>query len=115
MQIIDAIHRANSTHEVYFLLTHYVETLQFYDTAKRLPAGVAALPLQDMADVEARFVGLQEAKLCGLARSRCDTHGEMVNEAMDVFYEGLCRLKALAASAALLSAPAPSLGMAQRA
>ncbi|HTE16643.1 MAG TPA: hypothetical protein VK642_16355 [Burkholderiales bacterium] len=108
MQIIDAIHRSTTAHEICFLLTNYVETLQFYDGAQRLPAGVAALPVQGLDDIETRFTGLREAKLCGLARSHCDTHGAIVNEATDVFYEALCRLKTLTISAGLLAASGQS-------
>ena len=108
MLIIDALRRSNTVHEICFLLTNYIETLQFYAAAKRLPAGVAVLPVNGLDDIEARFAGLREAKLCDLARSRCDTHDAIVNEAADVFDEALCRLKALSASsrsAGLLAAP----------
>jgi hypothetical protein len=77
------------------LLTNYIETLQFYDSEKRLPAGVAMLPVIDLDDIEARYAGLYEAKLCGLARSHCNTNGTILNEAVEVFYEALCRLKTL--------------------
>ncbi|HTD89546.1 MAG TPA: hypothetical protein VK663_02705 [Burkholderiales bacterium] len=105
MLIIDAMRRSNTTHEICFLLTNYVETLQFYDTTKHLPAGVAVLPVHGIEDIEARCAGLQEAKLCGLARSQCNTNGAILNEAADVFYEAVCRLKALEISANLLATP----------
>ena len=95
MLIIDAMRRSNTVHEVCFLLTNYVETLQFYDSEKRLPAGAATLPVIGQDDIEARYAGLREAQLCDLARSRCNTNGTILNEATDVFYEALCRLKTL--------------------
>ncbi len=95
MLIIDAMRRSNTAHEVCFLLTNYVETLQFYDSGKRLPAGVVTLPVIGLDDIEARYTGLYEAKICGLARSKCNTSGTILNEATDVFYEALSRLKAL--------------------
>ena len=39
MLIVDVIRRLNTTHEILFLLSAYVETLQFYDAANTLPAG----------------------------------------------------------------------------
>jgi hypothetical protein len=95
MMIIDAMRRSNTTHEVCFLLTNYVETLQFYDSEKHLPAGVTHLPLVGTDDIEARHAALREALLCGLARSRCNTSGTILNEATEVFHEALCRLKTL--------------------
>ena len=42
MLIIDALRRSNTVHEICFLLTNYIETLQFYAAAKRLPKAEAA-------------------------------------------------------------------------
>jgi hypothetical protein len=95
MLIVEAVRRSNTTHEVCFLLTNYIETLQFYDSEKHLPAGVAHLPLIGVDDIEARHTALREALLCGLARSQCNTNGTILNEATEVFYEALCRLKTL--------------------
>ena len=114
MLIIEAMRRSNSAHEVCFLLTNYVETLQFYDSAKRLPAGVTTLPLHGLEDIETRYAGLRESQLCDLARSRCNTAGVIINEAVEVFYEALRRLKTLSISPALLAAPSPSAAAAQQ-
>lgn len=99
MSLIDVMRRLNSEHEVRFLLTAYVETLQFYDSAKRLPPGVGALPLRDAEDIEARFNELLGAELCGLARSHCDTQGAIAREATKIFGAAYTRLQALRASA----------------
>ncbi len=104
MQMIDVMRRLNSEHEIRFLLTAYVETLQFYDSAKRLPPGVATLPLKDAEDIEARFTELLGAELCGLARSHCDTQGAIAREATEIFGAAYTRLQVLRASAA---PPAP--------
>lgn len=69
--------------------------MQFYDASMHLPAGVASLPVRGANDVELRYTSLQETKLCALARSHCDTNHAVVNEAVDVFYEALMRLRAL--------------------
>ena len=37
MQMLEVMRRANSEHEVRFLLSGYVETLPFYDFARSLP------------------------------------------------------------------------------
>jgi hypothetical protein len=95
MLLIDVIRRLNTEYEIRFLLTAYVETLQFYDSAKRLPPGVAALPLKGADDIEARFTELLGAELCGLARSHCDTQGAIAREATEIFGAAFTRLRAL--------------------
>ena len=99
MLISDVIRRLNTAHEIRFLLTAYVETLQFYDAGKRLPPGVAALPLKDVADIESRFTDLLGAELTGLARSHCDTQGGIAREATEIFGAAFTRLQALGLSA----------------
>ena len=100
MFISDVMRRLNTEHEICFLLTAYVETLQFYDAAKRLPPGVAALPLKGVDDIEARFTELLGAELCGLARAHCDTQGAIARESTEVFGAAFTRLQALRQSAA---------------
>lgn len=111
MQIVDAIRRSSSVHEVCFLVTNYVETLQFYAASQLLPAGVAGLPVLGPEDIEERFCKLREAKLCGLARSHCETHYDVFNETTDIFYEGLTRLKALRVASPLIVAPRDEQGL----
>ena len=101
MMISDVMHRLNTEPEILFLLTAYVETLQCYHAEKRLPPGVAALPLIDAADVEARFTELLGAELCGLARSHCDTQGTIAREATEIFGAAFTRLQALRLSGAV--------------
>lgn len=95
MQIIEAMRRAHTTHEVCLLLSNYIETLPFYDLARRLPASVCAAPVQGLEDVETRYTDLREARLCDLARSHCDTNGAVLGEATEIFYEALCRMRVL--------------------
>jgi hypothetical protein len=95
MQIIDVMRRLNTEHEINFLLTAYVETLQFCDAAKRLPPGVGLLPIRGAEDIEARFTELLGAELCGLARSHCDTQGAIAREATEIFGAAYTRLQAL--------------------
>ena len=101
MQVIDVIHRLNTEHEIRFLLTAYIETLQFYDAAKRLPSGVTTLPLKGVEDIEARFTELLGEELSGLARSHCYTQGAIAREATEVFGAAFTRLQALRQTAAV--------------
>lgn len=95
MLMIDVMRRLNTEHEIRFLLTAYIETLQFYESAKRLPPGVAALPLKGVDDIEARFSELLGAELSGLARSHCDTQGAIAREATEIFGAAFTRLQVL--------------------
>jgi hypothetical protein len=95
MLMIDVMRRLNTEHEISFLLTAYIETLQFYDSAKRLPPGVGVLPLRGAEDIEARFTELLGAELCGLARSHCDTQGAIAREATEIFGAAYTRLQTL--------------------
>lgn len=95
MRIVDALRRSNTAEEIRCLLTHYVETLQFYAAAERLPLAVVSVPVRGPDDVEHRYFALREIRLCDLARSRCTTHGDIVAEAENVLHEALCCLQAL--------------------
>jgi hypothetical protein len=52
MMINDAIRNASSEHTVYFLLTAYIDALQF---STKLPQYVTALPVSGLQDLEWRF------------------------------------------------------------
>jgi hypothetical protein len=95
MLMIDVMRRLNTEHEINFLLTAYIETLQFYESATCLPPGVSALPLRGIDDIETRFAELLGAELCGLARSHCDTQGAIAHEATEIFGAAFMRLRAL--------------------
>lgn len=99
MLVSEVMHRLNTEQQIQFLLTAYLESLQYYDTASHLPPGVATLPLNGMADIEARFSELLGAELCGLARSNCDTRGAIAREATQIFGAASTRLQALRQSA----------------
>jgi hypothetical protein len=110
MFISDVIRRLNTEHEIRFLLTAYIETLQFYDSAKRLPPGVGKLPLRGVDDIEARFTELLGAELCGLARSHCDTQGAIAREATEIFGAAFTRLQVLRLTDAVrVTRPMPAL------
>ncbi len=102
MMISEVMYRLNTEHEIHFVLTAYLETLQCYHAGKRLPPGVAALPLKGAADIEARFTELLGAELSGLARSHCDTQSAIAQEATEIFGAAFTRLQALKPSAEAL-------------
>ena len=95
MLIVDVMSRLNTEDEVYFLLSAYLETLQFHSPEKYLPPGVTNLPLNGAEDVEARFTDLLGAELTGLARSQCDTRGAIAREATEIFGVACARVQRL--------------------
>ena len=50
MMLHEAIRNARTEHTVYFLLTAYLETLQF---SRKLPERLTVLPIADMQDMQA--------------------------------------------------------------
>ena len=95
MLIVDVLRRLNTEVEISFLLSAYLETLQFHNPEKYLPPGVALLPLHGAEDIEARFTDLIGAELTGLARSHCDTRGAIAKEATEIFGVACARMQML--------------------
>lgn len=95
MLIIEAMRRAESAREVCSLMTSYVETLVFYDTARRLPSGVTALPVRGLGDTAARLACLLDMQEAGLEYLPADTNFAILEEATELFREALYRLNAL--------------------
>jgi hypothetical protein len=95
MLIIDAMRRAETAQEVCFLMTSYVETLAFYDTARQLPAGVTALPVRGLRDTAARLACLLDLQDAEFARAPGGTDFAIIEEATQLFREALFRLNAL--------------------
>src|SRR5262245_39315434 len=94
MTINDVIREAKSEHEVYFLLTAYVEAVRYVDRMSSLPASVRDLPLNGVDDVKARFDGLR-AEL-GQRRGKPDTRSlAIVKESADILGDALARLQFL--------------------
>jgi hypothetical protein len=98
MLIIDALRHADTAQEICYLLTSYVETLQFYDGVRQLPAGVTQLPVRGLDDVAARLTSLKTFCALDPARRLSATDSAMLDEAMRLFGEALLRLRALDAS-----------------
>jgi len=88
--ISDVIREAKNEHEVYFLLTSYVETVRFCDKLNCLPAPVRELPLNGFEDVRNRIGGLRAE----LGASHVDDNSRViVEEAAGLFGEALNRLQ----------------------
>jgi|SRR5688572_27888545 hypothetical protein len=93
MTINDVIREAKSEHEVYFLLTAYVEAVRYVDRMSSLPASVRDLPLNGVDDVKARFAGLR-AELGQRPSGKPDTRSlAIVRESADILGDALARLQ----------------------
>jgi hypothetical protein len=90
MTLNDVIREANNEHEVYFLLTSYVETVRYCDKLSCLPAPVRELPLDGLEDVKNRIGGLK-AELS--APNADENSRQVVKEAADLFDEAVNRLQ----------------------
>jgi|SRR6476620_315376 len=91
MMITDAIREAQSEYAVYFLLTDYVETLQF---SRIFPAQVVRLPLAGLVDVRDRLDRLAahfETTMRLMDTSTCD----IVSEAIVIFDAAIRRVSEL--------------------
>jgi len=88
--ISDVIREATSEHEVYFLLTAYVEAVRHGDMLGCLPEPVRELPFQGLDDVRTRVDGLK-AEL-ELALPRNTRSRVIVKESTELFSEALNRL-----------------------
>ena len=89
--LTDAIRDANSEHAVYFLLTSYVESLQF---SKILPDRLVELPLEGLRDLRLRLdrlVAHFETTIRLMDNAACD----LIGEAIQVFDAALRRLNRL--------------------
>ncbi len=103
MHVNEVICRLKTEHEVHFLLTSYVETLQFCGARTWLPPGVAALPLQGVDDIEARFNALMDTEWCGRECAQRDAQKSIANEVTEIFGAAVTRLKSLLLPARRLS------------
>jgi hypothetical protein len=110
LKITEAIKTADTEHVVYFLLTAYVETLQYYDPLRScLPEHVKRLPMAGMSDVSERLRAVRSASEQN-AQSEART---LIEEVFEVFSAAFQRLSALQQSHQFLiswlslSAPGP--------
>jgi len=92
--IADVIRSAATEHEIYFLLTAYVEAVRFCDKLNDVPEHMASLPLAGIDDVKSRFnklVAELDAASKRLDHKACET----IREALHIFGAALHRLASL--------------------
>lgn len=100
MKIADTIHKTSSANEIYFLLTSYLESLEYAGLPDRtLLAHAIALPLGGKDDVKARFHALIH-DLDAASRQLDDHACTIIKEAVYVFGAALNRLHTLEQQAA---------------
>jgi hypothetical protein len=93
MLVTEVIREAASEHEIYFLLTAYVEAVRHCDPLSCLPEEVRTLPLSGEEDVRARSERLSRMldSSPGLARSMWP----VAAEALDIFSAAAQRLQSM--------------------
>jgi hypothetical protein len=94
MEIINIIRDANSTDEIYSLLTAYIEALQHCDKGESMTPQLVALPINGKADLQARseqlFVELDVA-----SRRLDDNACIVIKEARAIFTAALYCIRRL--------------------
>ena len=95
MLIIEALRRATTTREVCSLMTKYVETLVSCDTARHLPAGVTSRPVRGLVDTAARLACLLDLQDGETPHTPGSADYGIVEQATQLFREGLHRLHML--------------------
>lgn len=96
MLIKDAIREANTEHEIFFLLTAYVEALGYCDKLNLLPWQMRNLPVAGADDVKARVYGLH-LRLHGLNPDSDNAIQSAIHEALEILNTALRRLASLQA------------------
>jgi hypothetical protein len=89
--IHDVIREATSEHEVFFLLTSYVEAVRHGDLIGCLPGQVRELPLHGLDDVRTRVDTLKAELAQSLPRNSRTV--VIVQESTELFSEALNRLQ----------------------
>ncbi len=106
---VDIIRTADSEHEIYFLLTSYIEAVRFSNRFSATLEHLTRFPLHGVNDVNERFEKLVEE--LDEASKRLDDHGcVLIREALHIIGTALNRLQSIgkenAASEAAVTAPA---------
>ena len=92
--ITNFIREANTEHEIYFMLTAYIEAMRFSDKLNLLSERLTVLPLTGMDDLRGRSAKLV-AELNEASLRLDDPACVMVKEALEVFGTALSRLELL--------------------
>ena len=96
----DILRTAESDHEIYFLLTSYIEAVRFSNGSNAVPAELQRLPLRDIEDVKQRFDKLIVA-LDAASRELDESRCVLIREALHILGTAVKRLRSLAAENAL--------------
>jgi hypothetical protein len=94
MMIADVIRNATTEHEIYFLLTAYLEAVRFCDKLNDVPEHMASLPLAGIDDVRIRFNNLV-AELDAASKRLDHKACETIREALHIFGAARHRLGSL--------------------
>lgn len=94
MILKDVILEADSEHEIFFLVTAYLEALHYCDRLDVLPDYLKSMPLNGFNDLRARFERTRSA-LNDHAEHRESWRRLVFEEAADVFRAALNRLQRL--------------------
>jgi hypothetical protein len=94
MDITDVIRNADSEYVIFFLLTAYIEALQF---GNRLPARLTRLPVTGIRDLGSLYQGLV-VELDAASRKLDDKAHVLITEALQIFDTALHRLALLHAT-----------------
>lgn len=96
MLFSDAIQEFNTEHEMFFLLTAYVEALGYCDKLSVLPWQMRDLPLAGADDIKARIFGLH-LRLRGMTSDGDHAVRLSIEKTINVFRTALRRLVSLRA------------------
>jgi len=91
MMIADVISEAATEHEVYFLLTSYVEAVRHADLDQVLPHPLRGMPIRGVPDIESRLHWLT-VELGRAAPATGAVNGELLREALSLFAAALSSL-----------------------
>jgi hypothetical protein len=94
MMIADIIRKAETQNDIYFLLTSYLEALQFSGMPSGVSQDIADLPLRGKMDVKTRFSKLV-IELDNASRRLDDQACVAIREALHIFGAALTRLRAI--------------------
>jgi hypothetical protein len=89
---VDVIRQADNPHEIYFLLTSYVEAVRFGDALNVLPDPVKRLPLDGDGQLRRQYEEL--VTLQRMRATKTDS-GPVIEEALSIFGAALTRLDSL--------------------
>jgi len=91
----DVIRSANTEHEIYYLLTSYIETMRFSDESRKcFPEPITRLPFNGIGDLRGRFAQLV-VELDKASKSLDDKSCAKIKEGMHALGVALNRLTTL--------------------